>query len=221
MARPDKSIDILKHIYKHQRLGPVTVQLLTEKFPMSRQAMQKNLDKLQHQNLIEARELNPKTLHYQVTGKAMQEHHLGNIPLVGLIAAGEPAFTNNDQAYERATYITDLIPTENRDYIIQVRGDSMSGIGILDGDYVIIRPEADIYPGDVVAVCLPAENLATLKRWYTRGEEVMLVSENPLYSPMIFRKDQVRFQGLMVGRLGGRVPRKSLAEALSEHLGDG
>jgi repressor LexA len=61
----------------------------------------------------------------------------------------------------------------------------MTGAGILDGDVVVIRDQDHADEGDIVAALLPgpAEDEATVKRFHRRDGRVMLVAENPDFSP--------------------------------------
>ena len=60
------------------------------------------------------------------------------LPLVGQVAAGEPILA--EENIEEYIEIPDVIGGEDGDYILQVRGESMKDAGILEGDYVIVRP---------------------------------------------------------------------------------
>ena len=84
------------------------------------------------------------------------------LPLVGLIAAGQPIEAIAEK--DNLAVPMELLPHLNC-YALKVKGDSMIDDGILDGDYVIA--ERSFYPqnGDVVVALLENEN-ATLKRYY-------------------------------------------------------
>jgi repressor LexA len=117
-----------------------------------------------------------------------------SVPLLGRIAAGAPVMA--EQNIE--DYL--LLP---RDYAgedhfaLRVRGDSMVGAGILDGDVVVVRRQDVAEDGDIVAVLLtgPAEEEATVKRLRRRDGRILLVPENPAMEPF----------ELTAGRILGRV----------------
>jgi len=125
-----------------------------------------------------------------------------SLPVLGEIAAGPPVFAEGvAEAY--AERIADLLPVEPGDFLLRVRGDSMVGLGIRPGDYVVVRPFSGEPPaGAVVVVLLPGEETATLKRYYRKGERVVLRSENPRYEDLVFRPEEVRVQGEVVAHLG-------------------
>ena len=122
--------------------------------------------------------------------------HSTTLPLAGRIAAGHPieAIPGQDQL-DLGAFVSD-----NR-YALQVKGDSMIDIGILDGDWVIIEQRDTAHDGDIV-VALIDEQDATLKRFKRLShDQVLLIPENTSLSPMQYSLERVRIQGILVGQL--------------------
>ncbi|MDH5181319.1 MAG: transcriptional repressor LexA [Gammaproteobacteria bacterium] len=123
--------------------------------------------------------------------------HPMTLPLVGRIAAGHPiqAIPDQEEIDLAGLFVGD------RNYALQVKGDSMIGVGILDGDIVIIEPRDRAEYGDIV-VALIDEEEATLKRFkrYADGR-IELSPENPDMQPMVFAPERVRIQGVLIGQL--------------------
>ena len=107
-----------------------------------------------------------------------------SLPVAGQIAAG-PART--------------VLPDEDRievddelagpgQYALRVRGDSMIGLGVYDGDQAIVDSRQPAHHGDLVAALLPSEQgdeeLASLKVFELRGDEAWLVAANSVYAPI-------------------------------------
>ena len=67
-------------------------------------------------------------------------------------------------------------------FALRVRGESMIGAGILDGDRVIVRPQQTAEDGQIVVARIGDE--ATVKRLRRRDGEVWLLPENPAFSPI-------------------------------------
>ena len=114
------------------------------------------------------------------------------IPLLGSIAAGAPieAIRTNE---------TIDIPRDmmgKNIFALKVRGDSMIGDGIFDGDYVIIEQTANPNNGDVVVALLDNEN-ATLKRYFREKNRIRLQPANSNYNPIYTKK--VVIQGRVKG----------------------
>jgi repressor LexA len=118
------------------------------------------------------------------------------VPLVGRIAAGAPVLA--EEHIEEYLTVPDGFAAQDDHFALEVRGDSMVGAGILDGDVVVVRGQADAGDGDIVAALLPgpAEDEATVKRLNRRGGRVMLVPENPALQP---------FEMAEGGRIVGKV----------------
>ncbi|ULH18046.1 peptidase S24, LexA repressor (plasmid) [Deinococcus sp. KNUC1210] len=93
----------------------------------------------------------------------------------------------------------------------------MIGIGVMPGDYVLVRPTQEVLDGEVAVVLIPGEQAATLKRLYRFGDEVTLLSENPLFSRMVYLAEDVQVQGRMLGVIGLPRPRVSRLSELPRH----
>jgi repressor LexA len=103
------------------------------------------------------------------------------LPLVGQVAAGEPILA--EENIEEYLEIPDVIGGEDGDYILQIRGESMQKAGILDSDYVIVRPSDDASNGEIV-VALIGED-ATVKRYFREKDHVRLQPENDEMEPIL------------------------------------
>jgi repressor LexA len=118
------------------------------------------------------------------------------LPLMGRIAAGVPIAAISEVTAHVAVPQTMLGQGEH--YALEVRGDSMIGAGINDGDVVVIRETATADNGDIV-VALVEEEEATLKRFRRQNGMIALEAANPAYQTRLYREDQVRVQGRLVG----------------------
>lgn len=98
------------------------------------------------------------------------------IPIVGVVTAGLPILaTENIEGY---------IPWDGdaNCFALRVRGDSMIGAGILNGDTVIVRPQPTALEGQIVVALLGDE--ATVKRIHFENSNILLMPENPNYRPI-------------------------------------
>ena len=132
----------------------------------------------------------------------------GGLPIYGQIAAGPPILA--EQTPDHTTPSLDvLLGVRDGDYLLVVQGDSMTGIGVMPGDYVLVRPATEVHDGEVAVVIVPGDNTATLKRIYLFGTQVTLMSENPNHPRMHFPAGDVQVQGRMIARVGLAAPRQS------------
>lgn len=118
------------------------------------------------------------------------------IRIVGRIAAGEPSMAEEDT--EGWIPFEDTTRGGHEHFALKVRGDSMSGAGILDGDLVIVRRQDTAQDGDIVVALIDGDE-ATVKRLRCEDGSFRLVAENPAYAPIAIKADQVRVQGKVVG----------------------
>jgi len=85
----------------------------------------------------------------------------------------------------------------------------MSGAGILDGDYVIVRQQSDAADGEVIAATIDGET--TLKRLRRKGRRKFLVAENPAYTAISIKTEDAHVHGVVVGVLRSyRTPRTAM-----------
>jgi repressor LexA len=118
------------------------------------------------------------------------------IPVMGRIAAGTPIDALQERTHEIAVPESMLSKAEH--YALEVTGDSMIDVGILDGDTVIVERAETATSGEIV-VALVDRNEATLKRLRKRGDRIALEAANPRYETRIYRPDQVQIQGRLIG----------------------
>lgn len=120
------------------------------------------------------------------------------LPVVGRIAAGQPLLAE-EHIEERLAVDPRWVPGPGC-FAVRVHGESMIGAGIADGDYVVIRPQAEADSGQIVAVLIDGE--ATVKRFYRlRGGRIRLQPENPAVEPIFVhpRDRSIRILGRVVG----------------------
>ena len=100
----------------------------------------------------------------------------GYIPVVGVVTAGLPILAVENQ---EGLMAWDGDPDC---FALRVRGDSMIGAGILDGDKVVIRPQQTADDGQIVVARIGDE--ATVKRLSRRNGQIWLLPENDSYEPI-------------------------------------
>jgi len=118
------------------------------------------------------------------------------LPVMGRIAAGVPIAAISEVSHNVAVPQSMLGAGEH--YALEVKGDSMIDAGINDGDTVIVRETSHADNGDIV-VALVEDAEATLKRYRRNGASIALEAANPAYETRVFRDDQVKVQGKLVG----------------------
>jgi len=116
------------------------------------------------------------------------------IPVLGGVPAGKP-FLSEENTEGFLSIDSDM--GSGKMFALQVKGDSMNGAGILDGDRVIVKQQATAENGDIVCAMINGE--ATLKRFFKKGSVVTLKAENENYDPITISGGDFRIVGRIVG----------------------
>jgi repressor LexA len=117
------------------------------------------------------------------------------VPLVGDVAAGTGVIAT-ENVEELLPLPEDFTGTGSL-FMLRVRGDSMIEAGILDGDFVVVRQQADAENGEIVVAGVGDEE-ATVKTFARRRGKVVLTPANPALSPMELDPSEVRVYGRVV-----------------------
>jgi repressor LexA len=97
------------------------------------------------------------------------------LPVVGRVAAGAPILA--EQNIEEYCQVDPTVFHPRADYLLRVRGDSMKGAGILDGDLLAVHRTPHAVNGRIVVARIADE--VTVKRFQRRGAIVQLLPDNP------------------------------------------
>lgn len=124
------------------------------------------------------------------------------IPLLGTVPAGPPLL-----AVENIEEYLPLDPDfwklkagrPGNLFALRVKGKSMIGDGIQDGDIVIVREQGRVENGELAVALVEGE--ATVKRFRREGEKIILQPSNPGFSPLVYRSGgpEPRILGKVVG----------------------
>lgn len=113
------------------------------------------------------------------------------IPILGVIAAGKPILASEYiEGYEYGE--------DNADFCLRIKGNSMIGARIYDGDTVFVKRQSDVENGDIAVVLVNGDE-ATVKRVYKYGKSIVLHPENPTNKDIILTHgDTVSILGRVV-----------------------
>ncbi len=126
------------------------------------------------------------------------DEHFTILPVMGRIAAGTPVEAIQVRLSEIP--VPQHLMRSGEHFALEVRGDSMTGAGILDGDTAVIQKTSSVMSGDIVVAIIDGEE-ATLKRLRRRGNSIALEAANPEYKTRIVRPEQLEVQGKLTGLL--------------------
>jgi repressor LexA len=120
------------------------------------------------------------------------------VPLVGDVAAGTGVLAA--ESVEETLPLPEDFTGDGTLFMLRVRGDSMIDVGILDGDFVVVRQQDTADAGDTVVAGIPGEE-ATVKTFLRRRGKVVLRPENAAMDEMVFEPAEITIYGKVVSLL--------------------
>lgn len=191
-----KQLRVLTQIrnYSAARGYAPTMQELADEFGVSKVTVFEHIAALQRKGYLQRSRHKARSLQLS-EGIDFPDERPTRLPLVGTIAAGRPIEAIEDR---EALDLEEVFVSPYGSFVLRVRGDSMIGDNICDGDFVVVEKRNTARDGQMV-VALVAGEEATLKRYYRTRDGVKLVASNPAYEP-ILSKD-VQIQGVVMGVL--------------------
>lgn len=107
-----------------------------------------------------------------------------SLPILGRIAAGLPILAE-ENIMGHLTVDTRIVKQDS--YLLEVKGTSMQGVGILDGDYILVEPQPDAETGQIVIARVDGE--VTVKQLIKRKDRIILQPQNPGFRPVVVTKE--------------------------------
>ncbi len=195
-ALTPKQLRVLTFIrdFTHAKGYAPTMQELADDFGVSKVTVFEHIASLQKKGFLRRSRHKARSLRLS-EDIAFPDQRPTRLPLVGTIAAGRPIEAVQD---ERSLDLEEIFASRPNTFVLRVRGDSMIGDSICDGDYVICERRDSARDGEMV-VALLDDGEATLKRIYRTSGGVRLQASNPAYEALIVQS--VRVQGVVIGLL--------------------
>lgn len=133
----------------------------------------------------------------RILGTAMcQAENITHIPLLGTIAAGHPSHIFEEDVESYIPY-SGYVSRDKPLFALRVKGESMLGAGILDGDIVFVEKTPVASNGEIVVALLDEDT--TVKRFFRESGHIRLQPENDVFKPIICK--EVIILGKVVGLL--------------------
>lgn len=184
-----KTLQVIKDYILANGFAPTISEILKAMQINSRSLIQRNLASLADEGVIRLVPNKRRNI------ELIEEEEAG-LPLVGRIAAGQPIEAIPSP---EVLNISELFLGADR-YLLEVKGDSMIGDNICDGDLVVCQHSNTAREGDIVVALVDSE-AATLKRIHydKPTNTISLIPSNPTLLPMEYRSDRVAIQGIYLG----------------------
>ncbi len=194
--RQKEILDFLKN-FINQNGYPPTLREIAYHFGLNGpRGPQKVLKALEGKGYI--RKVRGSSRAIEVLNKPMNHiNQVFSIPIVGSVKAGEPLLSI--QNMEGYVNVDKNFVSSDDFFLLRVKGDSMIGAQIKDGDLALIKPQSHAEDGEIVVALVDEE--ATIKRIFKKRDSVILKPENSLMRPIVVRKGEkkVTIVGKVVG----------------------
>ena len=182
----DRQKEVLSFIaeYIKEHSYPPAIREIAEHFSMSVKGAHDHITALRKKGYLKQADKRPRTM--ELTQAVEDEFsELTEIPLLGSVAAGVPILAAEN--YDGNIVLHQSMIRKNKKYFaLKIKGDSMSGAGILEGDTAIIEKQNTVRNGEIAVAVI--DEAVTLKRFYRESSRIKLQAENPAYKP-IYSKD--------------------------------
>jgi repressor LexA len=172
--------------YIHKHAYPPTIREVADHFAISVKGAHDHVTALKKKGLIKQGDKRSRTM--ELIKAEDDESEFLEIPILGTVAAGTPIMSEENKSGSIKIAATML--KKKRDYFaLRVRGDSMEGACIMDGDTAVIEKQDVVRNGEIAVVRL--DDAVTLKTFYRESARIRLQPENPKYSPIYCSDVQV------------------------------
>lgn len=168
--KQEKILEFLNSYFEEKGYAPSVREICAAVGLKSTATVSYHLNELKRQGKIEGDSSKKRAI------SLPESQRVGRIPLIGVVTAGLPILAVENQE--------GTIPWDGDQscFALRVRGDSMIGAGIFDGDKVVVRPQPEADNGEIVVALLGDE--ATVKRFHRGPDGIWLLPENPNYEPI-------------------------------------
>ncbi|MBP5588840.1 MAG: transcriptional repressor LexA [Treponema sp.] len=191
----ERQKEILNFIsdYQEENSYPPTVREIGDHFGVSIRAVQDHITALQKKGFISQTQKKSRSIKVLIDERKKDSSmFLDKVPVIGTIAAGKPLLC--EENYEGYVTLTEPFIRPGKSYFaLHVRGQSMQGAGILEGDLAIVEQASTAVDGQIVVAVI--DDAITLKRYFKEPSRIRLQPENPAFHPIYCQ--EVRIVGIL------------------------
>jgi len=177
----DRQKQVLSFIadYIKKNSYPPTIREIADHFSISVKGAHDHITALRKKGHLKHTDKRPRTM--GLIHSRPEDADLMSIPILGTVAAGMPILS--EENYDGNVLLHRTMLKKNKKYFaLKIKGDSMSGAGILEGDTAIIEKQNTVHNGEIAVALI--DEAVTLKRFYKESTRIRLQAENPAYKPI-------------------------------------
>ena len=121
-------------------------------------------------------------------GEDFSEKEMVNVPMVGVITAGQPILAE-ENIEDSFPLPMDFLHSNSQTFMLRVKGESMIEAGIMDGDLIVVEKTPTVRNGEIAAVLV--EDSATIKYFFKEKNYYRLQPANSAMEPIIVQECQI------------------------------
>lgn len=196
MQRPrgdnqQRILDFIKTEIQNKGYPPSVREIANAVGLKSTSTVHGHLQRLEKRGLLHRDAMKPRAM--EVVGDPnFVRNNSTAVPVIGRVTAGVPILA--EENLDEYVSIPEVMLGEGEHFILLVRGDSMIEVGILDGDYIVVRKTSEAVNGEIVVAMI--DDSATVKRFYKEDGHFRLQPENSSMEPIF--ADEVTILGKVV-----------------------
>src|SRR6266568_6701931 len=200
--RQKNILDFIQHEQREKGITPSTREIQSHFGFASQTSVMQYIAALERKGFLDRHARKARALITPV-----QKVRITDVPIYGQIPAGMSALTEQTIEGHVSLDTHSANVSKNRGtFALRVRGDSMIGAHIVDGDIVILEQSKEVHNGDIVAALIDGET--TLKRYVVDHGRPYLKAENSRY-PNLTPARELKIQGVMISLVRKQGRRKS------------
>jgi repressor LexA len=181
---------ITKHISIHSY--PPTMREIAEYFSMSVKGAHDHVSALKKKGILRLDGKRSRALEVIRSKEEEGMETIIEIPILGTVAAGTPILSEENWD-GTITMHRSMLKKNKKYFAVRVRGNSMTGAGIMDGDTAVIEKQNVVRNGEIAVAVV--DDALTIKRFFRETSRIKLQAENPAYKPIYCQNVRI------VGRL--------------------
>ena len=187
-------LDFMKNEILNKGFPPSVREICDAVHLRSTSSVHAHLETLEKNGYIRRDPTKPRAIEILDDNFNLTRREVVNVPIIGSVAAGQPILAlENIEGYFPIP--SEFMPNE-QSFLLKVKGESMIGAGIFDGDQVLVEQTNDASNGDIVVALI--DDSATVKTFYREDGYIRLQPENDALDPIIVQ-DDLRILGRVFG----------------------
>jgi repressor LexA len=167
--------------YNKAHTYPPTISEIADNFFISVKGAHDHVTALKKKGSLKQTDKRSRTMELVKRGDEEGPESLVQVPLLGTVAAGQPILS--EENWDGTITLHRSMLKKNKKYFaLKIRGDSMSGAGIMDGDTAVIEKQTSVHNGEIAVAVV--DEAVTLKRFFKESARIRLQPENSAYKPI-------------------------------------